>query len=124
MYQIVEFFEPIDVTTWLLRVFLLYTISCFTIWIVAFILSRLKWSNEGGIIMRVYFGWLIPLTLHCIISTFFLLISAKFYKELGISLWFCAAYLIPIFLSGGVGIDLSTKIKERIRDKQINRERQ
>jgi len=117
MLQIIEFFEPSDVGIWLLKIITSYLISYFTIWIVALILSRISWFVEGGIILRVYFGWLVPLTLHSIIFTVFLLYSAKYYKELGISLWYCIAYLFPIFLSGVLGLDLSMKIRERARRK-------
>lgn len=115
MYKIVEFFEPSYISPWLLKIILLYAISYLAIWVVAFILCRFRWSNEGGVILRVYFGWLVPLTLHSIISTVFLIASAKYYKELGISLWFCVVYLLPVFLSGALGINLSTKIRGRIR---------
>jgi len=115
MYEIVEFFEPSYGSPWLLKIILLYAVSYLAIWVVAFILCRFRWSNEGGVILRVYFGWLVPLTLHSIIFTFVLLASAEYYKELGISLWFCAVYLLPVFLSGALGVNLSTKIRGRIR---------
>lgn len=120
MYEIVEFFEPSYVRPWLLKIILLYAISYLAVWAVAFILCRFRWFNEGGVILRVYFGWLVPLTVHSVIFTVFLLASAKYCKELGISLWFCVVYLVPILLSGALGIDFSIKIRGRIKGKQFD----
>ena len=123
MNQIIEFFEPsLGVTSWLGKVVLLYIASYFIIWIVALILSRVRWFvSEEDAILKVYFGWLIPLTLHTIFFTSFLLFSLLHYKELGISSWFCSAYFLPIFLSGFLGISLSLNIRERIKKRENKR---
>ncbi len=116
MYGLVEFFEPTYITAWLLKICMLYAASFFAVWVIAFIMSRIAWLTKGGIILRVYFAWIIPLTLLAVLSTIFLLVTATYYRELGISLWYCLAYLLIVFLSGIIGIDLSMKIRGRIRN--------
>ncbi len=112
MYELIELFEPSETVPWLINVILLYAIPYLTVWFIAVILCRLKLFSEDRIIVRVYLGWLFPLCLHTVGSTILLLATAKYYKELGISLWYCMAFLVPVFLSGLLGIDLSNKIRD------------
>ena len=120
MYEIAGFFEPLNIGTWALKMFCQIGIACLIIWAIAFVLCRIQWSNEGNVILNVYFGWLAPITLYAIIATIFVIVSAMYYKEMGISLWFCVAYLFPVFVSGIVGINLSRKIKTIVAKKQLN----
>jgi len=115
MYELVELFEPSETVPWLINVILLYAIPYLTVWFTAVILCRLNVFSQDRVIVRVYWGWLIPLCLHTVGSSILLLATAKYYKELGISLWYCMAYLIPVFLSGSLGIDLSNKIRDRVK---------
>jgi hypothetical protein len=115
MSAIIELFEPVEAGTWILRVILLYVLSYITLWVLAFILSRFKYHKAGGAIFNVYLGWLIPFTMHSVFFVGFLLLSAKYYKDMGLSLWYCLIYLIPVFLDGFLGIDLSRKIRERLK---------
>ena len=114
MYELIEFFEPVKIELWLIKVILLYIASYGIIWICALILCRLLGGER--LVIRVYLGWLFSLSVHSIFFTFFLLTSAKHYKELGISLWFCIPYLIPIFLNGIIGLDILNKIKNSLKE--------
>ena len=120
MYEIAAFFEPLNIGTWALKMFCQVAISCLIIWAVAFVLCRIQWSNEGNVILNVYFGWLVPITLYAIIATIFVILSAVYYKEMERSLWFCVVYLFPVIGSGIVGINLSRKIKTIVDKKQLN----
>ncbi len=120
MNEIVAFFEPLNIGTWALKMVLQFVFAFLIIWAIAVFLSKIQWSNEGNVILNVYFGWLVPITLYAVVATIFLIVSAMYYKEMGQSLWFCVVYLFPVFGSGIVGVNLSRKIKTIVDKKQLN----
>lgn len=111
MNEIAAFFEPLNIGTWALKMVLQFVFAFLIIWAIAVFLSKIQWSKEGGIILNVYLGWLIPITLYAVIAAIFLIVSALYYKEMGLSLWFCVVYIFPVLASGIIGINLSRKVK-------------
>jgi len=112
MSQIHEFFGP---TTgfglWSGKMLLLFISSYLVIWLLALVLCRIV--NDA--ILGVYFGWLLPLTLHAVCVTVLLLSTAIYYKQQDISPGFCFPYLLLFLPASAVsGISLSLKIGQRL----------
>lgn len=111
MSGVVEFFDP---TTgfgpWFGKMFLLFIASYLVIWLLAMLLCRM--SQDA--ILGVYFGWLVPFTLHAILVTVLLLSTAIYYKQNNISPGYCSPYLLFLFVSSVCGLSLSGKINQRL----------
>lgn len=114
MQRIVEFFEPVEIQPWLVKIVVLFLASYFFIWIVALILSRISWFAREDAILKIYFGWLTPFTLNTLFAMLLLLFSAVYYKELDISLWYCLPFLLLAVISSMFAFGLIGNISERI----------
>jgi len=115
MEVILEFFEPLlESGAWIPKVSGVYVISYLCIWFFAFVLSRFSWFGENDVYITTYLGWLIPFTIHTILSAAFLLLLANHYKQLDISWVYCIPFLLMILISGVSALNLSNKIKARL----------
>lgn len=115
MEIIFEIFEPLSgFDLWITRILGVYVVSYLCVWFFAFILSRHKWFGQNDVYMNTYLGWLIPFTIHALLSAVFLLLLANYFKQLDISWVYCTPFIIMVLISGILGLSLSDKIKARL----------
>mgnify|MGYP001603156389 CR=1 FL=1 len=115
MEVLLEFFEPLSgIGIWFLKISGLYAISYLFIWVFAFALSSHEWFGQKNVYINTYLGWLIPFTLHALLSAVFLYLIAIHYKQLDIPWVYCLPFLFMVLISGILGLNLSDKIKTKL----------
>lgn len=115
MEIVLEFFEPLKgLGPWVLCILGLYVISYLCVWILAFAFSRYSWFGQKDVYITTYLGWLIPFTIHALLSAIFLLLLANHYKQLDISWIYCIPFLLMVLISGILSLNLTEKIKTRL----------
>lgn len=115
METILEFFEPLSgVGIWILKVSGIYVISYLCVWVFALALSRHSWFGQNNVYINVYLGWLIPFTLHALLSAVFLYLIASHYKQLDLSWGYSVPFFFMALISGVLGLNLSDKIKTKL----------
>ncbi|MDP3013770.1 MAG: hypothetical protein Q8M92_05965 [Candidatus Subteraquimicrobiales bacterium] len=110
MSFILEFFE----TQFILKGVLFLILSLVFIWVTASIFSRTKLIVQRDIELKVYCGSLIAFGLYNVIVALFLILIARHYKELDISLWYTMPYLIALFVSFFLTLDINNKIQTKL----------
>lgn len=105
MYELAEFLEPNDFLPWLIRVIGMIAGSYVLVWLVAIVISRLNIFDRDDALLRVYFGWMIPLAVHCMVWATLGLFQATYFVELDISLWYCLLFVAPVVVSAVWGQD-------------------
>lgn len=117
MESIYEFFEPLTTgfNVWILKIIGLYVSLYLIIWIFALILSRKTWFGQEDVYVNTYLGWLMPYTIHTVLSALFLPLLAMHFEDLDISWTYCVPFLFMIIISGFTSLNLSSKIKSRLK---------
>jgi len=96
------------------RGFLFLICSFLLVWLMASILSRTKIIIQDDAELKVHFGSLISLNIYTIIIVILLLFIGIHYKGLDISLWHILPYLVALFISFFLALNLSNKIHSKL----------
>lgn len=116
MSFILEFFESQGWlgSIWKGMLFLIF--SLVFVWIMAFIFSRTKLVIRDDTELKVHFGSLIVFSIYSVMVVLFLLLIAIHYKGLDISFWYTMPYLVILFVSFFIALDLSNKIQAKLSE--------
>ncbi|MCU7805436.1 MAG: hypothetical protein KZQ96_19770 [Candidatus Thiodiazotropha sp. (ex Lucinoma borealis)] len=115
MDNYVRVLDPAELQVWLLAIGAFYAASYLAIWLVTVVLSRFAILSNSRPSVSLYFGWSVPLSLHTILCAFIVVWSAKYYRDLDISLGYCSAFFAPMLFSGLLAIKSIRKLQERLR---------